>query len=254
MKDNLAITFVLPVLNETDSFRQTVETIVRLAGDHTHELLVVIADRTEPECLQLIEELQNECSHTIRVHKQTLPRLGGAMREAFEVANGSHIMLMATDLETDPELIPTFIETMQQQNCDIVAASRWLGGGGFDGYGRMKQLLNFLFQKFFGLLYWTRMTDLTYAYRLYRREVLQGIAWEEMGHPLLLECLLKPLRLGARIIEIPCTWRIRTQGTSANSFWQMTTYVRIGIRTRLMSKQRLRPSPDEPLATTAQNQ
>lgn len=240
MPEKIEITFVLPVLNETESLKQTADTIVRLAGEHVRELLIVVADRTEPESLRIAEELKRQYPETIRIHQQQLPRLGGAMREAFALAQGTHLMLMATDLETDPDLIPTFIETMQREECDVVAGSRWLGAGGFEGYGRMKQFLNYLFQRGFGLLYRTRLTDLTYAYRLYRREVLTGIAWEELGHPFLLECLLKPLRLGARVIEIPCTWRSRQQGTSANSFWQMATYLRIAVRTKLMSSSRLR--------------
>jgi dolichol-phosphate mannosyltransferase len=127
---------------------------------------------------------------------------------------------------------------------DIVAASRWLPGGGFSGYGRTRQTLNRLFQLGCRLLYGTRLTDLTYAYRLYRREALLDIRWDELGHPFLLECLLKPLRLGARVIEIPCAWRPRSEGTSANSLWQMFAYVRTAVRIRLMGRRRLRPIVD----------
>ena len=200
MADNLAITFVLPVLNETDSLRTTAETIIRLAGKHVCELLIVTADRTTHESLRVAEQLQQEYPERIRVHRQRLPRLGGAMREAFELAAGSHVMLMASDLETDPELVPQFIEKMQEGRWDVVSGSRWLAGGGFEGYGRARLFLNWLFQRSFRWLYCAPLTDLTFAYRLYRREALQGIRWDELGHPFLLECLLKPLRLGARVV------------------------------------------------------
>jgi len=238
--ENLAITFVLPVLGETDSLRVTVETINRVAGDHLHEILIVVADRSTEEAMATARRLQQQQPDVIRIHQQQLPLLGGAIREAFERASGSHVMLMAADLETDPQVIPQFIERMQEGAWDIVAGSRWLPGGGFEGYGRMKMWLNRAFQCWLRLMYRVRLTDLTFAYRLYRREVLAGIRWEKLGFSFQLECLLKPLRLGARVAEVPCRWRSRRQGTSAGSFRQMCAYVPLALRIRLLPKSRLR--------------
>jgi len=147
---------------------------------------------------------------------------------------------MAADLETDPELIPSFIEKMQEGRWDIVAGSRWLPGGGFEGYGMVRVLLNRIFQRMLALLYNTRLTDLTYAYRLYRRETLDEIRWDELGHPFLLECLLKPLRLGARVAEVPCRWRRRTEGASAGSWRQTLRYLPVALRVRLSPRGRIR--------------
>ena len=238
--DALAITFVLPVLNETDSLRTTVEAIIRVAMDHLHEVLIVTAERSTDESLQTAQQLQRELPEVVRIHRQRLPRLGGAIREAFELAGGSQVMLMASDLETDPELIPRFVEKMQEGRWDVVCGSRWLSGGGFEGYGRARLLLNWGFQRCFRLLYHTRLTDLTFGYRLYRREVLEGIRWEELGHPFLLECLLKPLRLGARATEVPCRWRCRREGESAGSFRQMLQCVPLAVRVRLLRQDRIR--------------
>jgi len=240
----LLITFVVPVLRETDSLRTTVETIARVAADHLHEVLIVTAERSPDESLQAARQLQADFPEVVRIHTQRLPELGGAVREAFELASGSHVMLMASDLETDPELIPRFIEKMQEGRWDIVCGSRWITGGGFDGYGCVRLLSNWLFQRCFRLLYHGRLTDLTFAYRLYRREVLQGIRWEEVGYPFLLECLLKPLRLGARAAEVPCHWRCRREGRSAGSFRQMLQYAPLAVRVRLMRRDRIRSEID----------
>jgi len=238
--ESLDITFILPVLNETDALRTTVETIERLAGEHVAEILIVVADRTTGDAMQTAEHLRRQRPEVVRIHRQNLPRLGGALRDAFEAARGRHLMLMASDLETDPERIPDFIAAMGRGDCDVVAASRWLPGGGFDGYGRLRVVLNWIFQQALRCLYLTRLTDLTFAYRLYRREALSGIRWEQLGHPFLLECLLKPMRLGARVAEIPCRWRCRDEGDSAGSFRQMLCYVPLALRIRFCAKRRIR--------------
>jgi len=240
MDKSLRITFILPVLNETYSLQQTVDTIFILAASELHEVLIVTAETTAKESLAVIETIEKERPTGIRVHRQGLPFLGGAMQEAFDIASGDHVMLMASDLETDPTLIPAFVETMQTGRWDIVAGSRWIKGGGFEGYSRTKLVLNYFFQKIFAILYNTEVTDLTFAYRLYRKPILEGILWEELKHPFLLECLLKPLRCGARVTEIPCRWRARTEGTSASMFAETFKYLRIALKTRLLPKSRLK--------------
>jgi len=239
MDNSLRITFILPVLNETYSLKETVDTIFALAASELHEVLIVTAERTTAETLGVIETIKKERPAGIRVHRQELPFLGGALQEAFHVATGDHIMMMAGDLETDPKMIPAFIEAMKAGCWDIVAGSRWIKGGGFEGYSRVKLVLNYFFQKIFRILYNTKVTDLTFAYRLYRKPILEGIVWEELKHPFLLESLLKPLRCGARITEIPCKWRARTEGTSANMFAETFKYLRVALKARFVSRRRL---------------
>lgn len=231
---SLRISFLLPVMNETYLLEQTVTGILKAAPDDVEEILIVTADRTTPEAMAVVQRLMAVHPGLIWHHRQTLPFLGGAMQEAFSLAKGDHVMLMSSDMETDPAVIPQFIVRMREGNSDIVAASRWIRGGGFTGYSTVKWLLNWGFQQVFRWLYWCQVTDLTYAYRLYKRDVLAGIRWEELKHPFLLESLLKPLRLGARLAEVPALWRARTEGTSGNSLWATFKYLRIATRVRFM--------------------
>ena len=234
----LSISFIVPVIDEATALHTTVETIFNLAGETVREVLIVAAECTTPASWHIIDELVSKHQGRVWVHRQGLPGIGGAFREAFGLARGQYIMLMASDLETDPKLIPDFIKRMERGDCDVVVASRWLTGGGFEGYGLIKVVLNWGFQRIFRVLYGVKLTDLTFAYRLHRRETLEGIEWEETKHPFLLECLLKPLRLGYKIVEIPCGWKKRTEGESHGSVWQMFKYVSLAVRVRFMNIKR----------------
>jgi glycosyltransferase involved in cell wall biosynthesis len=240
--EKLAITFILPVRDETESLKTTVRTIADLAKDHLEEILIVTGDCSHPESLQAVEQLQDDLPGLVRTCRQRLPGMGGAVREAFQQAAGTHLLLMAADLETDPNCVPQLIEKMQEGCWDIVAGSRWLPGGGLEGYGLLRTRLNALFQRGLRLLYRTDLTDLTFAYRLYRREVLEGIRWEALGHPFLLECLLKPLRLGARVAETPCRWRRRPEGVSGAGLAEMLCYAPLAVRVRWMRPEQIRPA------------
>jgi hypothetical protein len=65
---------------------------------------------------------------------------------------------------------------------------------------------------------------------------VQSIRWEELRHAFLFETLVKPLRLGIHVIEIPCGWKARIEGKSWNSFFLNFVYFRTGLRTRFASR------------------
>jgi glycosyltransferase involved in cell wall biosynthesis len=227
-----SVSVILPVIDEADALRRTAEIVRRQAGDALRELLIVTCGRTTPEALAEAARIQREGGDSIVVHRQKLPYLGGALREAFELARGSHVLMMSSDLETDPGLVGALIARARSRPAEIVAASRWLEGGGFHGYSKAKLACNWLFQRFFSRLYGCGLTDMTYAYRLYPAGLMRSIRWEELRHPFLFESLVKPLRLGVRVSEIPAIWRARESGRSSNTFLGNFSYIRVGFAAR----------------------
>jgi hypothetical protein len=216
-------------MNETWSLEQTVAVLTEENGQRLCEILIVTSPRTSGESLAMVDRVARRHPSLVRVHRQTLPYLGGALREAFGLARGEATLMMASDLETDPRVVRSMIETMDRGGWDIVAASRWLTGHGFSGYGLVKRVCNRIFQRFFATLYRVPLTDLTYGFRLYRTTVLQGIMWQEVKHAFLFEALVKPLRLGCRITEVPALWEPRREGTSHNMLSAYAGYFRIGL-------------------------
>ncbi len=236
-----SVTIVLPVQDETYSLTQTIDSIIQSSRPYLHEILIIVSTHTSLASLAAIEALACRFGSLIVIHRQSLPYLGGALREAFDLARGSHVILMASDLETDPNLVPAMIDKARQSPDSIVTINRWCGG--FVGYNPIKLLANAVFQRLFSLLYWTDLSDLTYAYRIFPTKLVQAIKWTELGHPFLFETILKPLRLGVPIIEIPGRWRARTEGVSHNPFMRNFKYIRVGLRIRFMnSSQILRSS------------
>jgi glycosyltransferase involved in cell wall biosynthesis len=234
----MTVTAILPVTDETTSLRKTVEVLLAENRREISEILIVACQRTTPAAWAVAEELGREHAGLIQVRLQQRPFLGGAMRDAFEWASGSHVLMMASDLETDPATVKELI-AKARDGYDIVTATRWKSESGFRGYSPLKRLLNGIFQTMFRVLYSTTLSDLTYGFRIFKREWVKTIAWEELRHPFLLETMLKPLRLGARVVEIPSVWRARTEGESHNPFWGNFVYFRVAFKTRFSSKRRL---------------
>jgi glycosyltransferase involved in cell wall biosynthesis len=238
----MRLSIILPATDETFSLAETVEKIHALLPSHTIECLIVTHPKlTTERCRETIEKLSTTYGHSINTFDQKRRGIGGAFQDAIERAVGEIIVMMASDLETDPVVIPRMLEALAR-GYDITATSRWHGGARFSGYNPLKLVLNFFFQHFFRILFWTHLTDLTYAYRAYRANVLKAIQWEETGFPFLFESILKPLRLGYRVAEVEAPWRARTEGVSHNSFIQTAFYTWLGIRVRFQRVSQMRYS------------
>lgn len=233
------VSVILPVMNETYSLVETVDQILRHSKEDVSNFIIVVAERTTKEALCAIDQLIARHGSLIILHHQKMPFIGGAMREAFALVESSHAIMMASDLETDPNLVPILISQSKLFPQKIVTVTRWIKGGGFQDYSNIKLLANWMFQKIFSLLYWTNLTDMTYAYRIFPTTVLKSVNWQELRHPFLFETIIKPLRIGIEAIEIPGFWRARTEGESQNTFFRNFEYFRIGLKVRFMSKNKI---------------
>jgi glycosyltransferase involved in cell wall biosynthesis len=239
---NISVSIVLPAINETYSLQQTVEIILNVCQkEDLCEFLIVLCNKSTSECIKMAEDIKQQVNNSIpvEIYYQKQPFIGPAMREAFNLVKGTHVVMMSTDLETDPAIIPDFITQIKKYPEDIVTASRWIGDGRFNGYNTIKLIANFIFQKIISLLFLSKLTDLTYGYRIFPVPLVQSIRWEETKHPFFLETALKPLRLGVHIHEIPAQWKARTEGESQNSFFKNFDYFRTAFKVRCMKKNKI---------------
>lgn len=237
-------TVILPAVTETDSIDETATLLAESSDADICQVLVVVCERTTPATMARCEGLRAWFGDRVQIHNQRLPFLGGAMREAFDLATGSHVIMMATDLETDPRLVPAMIDIARRRPEVVVTASRWARGGGFSGYGRLRVAANWVFQRLTSLLYRTPLTDATFGYRLFPTAVVQSIDWEGSRHEFLLETVLKPLRLGVEVVEIPTFWTPRPDGESQNSLATQARYIRTLVTNRLASPDSFRRIPE----------
>lgn len=235
----ISLTVILPSMDETWSLRETVQRIEKTNHSDVLEYLIVVCKHTTRECRAVAEELGAALPDRVRILEQQLPFLGGAVRDAFDVAQGSHVVMMGSDLETDPATIPFMVAQAKRRRAAIVTATRWKGGLRFDGYGLLKLVLNRIFQGFFALLYGVELTDLTFAYRILPTDLVRSVRWEELKHPFLFETIVKPLQLGVEVIEVPSFWQNRREGVTHNTFLTNFLYFRTGLKTRFRSRRKL---------------
>jgi hypothetical protein len=224
--EDYRLSVVMPVYSETDTVRQTAQWLIQELGPKLHEILIIQSPNSSQASRAVCRRLTEDYAQ-VRLHIQREnPGLGRAVREGFALASGNLVLMIDSDGEMEIETVPRMFAEMARGGHAMVAASRWLPGGGFSGYSRLKYYLNWCFQQLFRWLFWTPLHDLTYGFKLIRAELVHGIDWQGMLHEIACETTLKPIRLGASVAEVPSKWTARTQGVSKNTFWRNFRYVR----------------------------
>jgi glycosyltransferase involved in cell wall biosynthesis len=210
------LSIIVPVYSETVSVMETLERLFKNDRGYIEEIILIISPKSSQACLDICRQAALDFKQVRFIIQGHNPGVGWAIRERFEAAQGTHCVIMAADLETQPETVDRMFSTLKETGCDVVSASRWQKGGGFEGYGCFRMYINYLFQRLLMFLFKTPISDLTLAFKLYRRDLLKNMRLDSTGSELPLEIILKIIKLGARIEEVPTTWIKRAEGQSKN--------------------------------------
>lgn len=117
---------ILCAYNEGDVIEKTIHRVdcaMRRTGLN-YEIIVVddgSLDDTKEKVINYKD--RNGKSHLEVVSYQKNVGKGNAVKAGFELARGDFIVVMDSDLDVDPEQIPSYIEALK--NSDVVVASKW---------------------------------------------------------------------------------------------------------------------------------
>ena len=239
-KKNFKFDVFLPVIDETISLIKTVEIIEKTSSKYISKYLIVVSkELTTKNSLNTIIFLKKKYKKKIKLIYQKEKYIGGALKSAIENIKSSHFILMASDLETNPKDVIRMINRSEENPKKIITANRWLKKNSFEGYNIFKLILNKIFQLFFSILFSVKLSDLTFAYRIYPSNLIKKLNLKEKKHPILLETMLIPIKLEVKFVEIPSKWKKRIEGKSNNSFFKNFYYISAGLRIFFLKKKNL---------------
>lgn len=219
----MKLSVVIPAHNEEGCIEGTVRGLhARLhAEDIDHEILVVndnSSDRTE----EILRFLQREIG-SVRYVNNTPPHgFGFAVRCGLDHFTGDAVAVYMADASDRPEDLVRFYRTMVREDVDCVFGSRFIRGGRTHDYPGLKLALNRAANTFIQLLFGLRYNDVTNAFKLYRRHVIDG-ARPLLSHHfnLTVELPLKAIVRGFSYRVVPNDWINRKAGKSKLSIEEM---------------------------------
>jgi dolichol-phosphate mannosyltransferase len=211
---------ILPTYNEADNIRSISAAILASLPGAT--LLVV--DDGSPDGTGSIADELSAADPRIRVrHRPAKQGLGRAYLDGFAVAlagGASTIVQMDADWSHDPATLPALIGPVVDGTSDLVIGSRYTAGGGVVDWGLGRRLISRGGSVFARSVLRLGPNDLTGGFKAWRAPTLAAIPFGGVhagGYVFQIEMTFRASRGGARIREVPITFRDRRVGQSKMS-------------------------------------
>ncbi len=228
------LSVVIPVYNE----RQFIEEILRRVQVADFEKEVIVVDDCSRdgtrELLQSMHQLQTAGVReteilggrarlrldSIRFIFQDQNRgKGAALRRGFAEASGEIVLVQDADLEYDPQDYPKLLQPILDGRADVVYGSRFLGGP-----QRVLYFWHYVANKFLTLLSDMltnlKLSDMETCYKVFRREVLQGIRLKSDRFGFEPEITAKIAKGRWRVYEVPISYSGRTYEEGKKIGWR----------------------------------
>ena len=211
---------VLPTYNERENLPGIAEAILAAMPGAT---LLVVDDNSPDGTGQLADELA-ATDRRIRVrHRSAKQGLGRAYLDGFGVAlagGASAVVQMDADWSHDPAVLPSLVAPIEDDRADLVIGSRYTAGGGVVDWGLGRRVISRGGSLFARIVLGLRPNDLTGGFKAWRGPTLASIPFDDIhagGYVFQIEMTFRASRRGARIIEVPITFRDRRVGQSKMS-------------------------------------
>jgi dolichol-phosphate mannosyltransferase len=200
------LSVVVPVLNERQNLEELLPRLGRVLEQLRCSWEVVVVDGGSEDGTPATAERLGA-----RVLAQQSPGYGGALREGFAATRGRHVLTLDADLSHDPDFIVKLWR--ERENAELVIASRYVRGGvAIMPLGR--KILSRALNRFFAAGLGLPVRDLSSGFRLYRKDILEGLAIEGRNFDVLEDVLVKVYAAGWRVHEVPFTYFPRDRGSS----------------------------------------
>ena len=199
---NLSV--VIPVYNEADNIS---EILKRVQAQKLANEIVVVDDGSTDGTRDVLKNLNGKKKVRVILHERNQGK-GAAVMTGIRASVGDLLLIQDADLEYDPRDYPALLKPINEGIAEVVYGSRFLGGPRRVAmYWHM--IANRLLTSMTNILYDTILTDMETGYKVFRRDVIDGIKIRAKRFDFEPEFTAKVLKRHHRIFEVPITFNPR---------------------------------------------
>jgi glycosyltransferase involved in cell wall biosynthesis len=218
------LSIVIPAYNEGNTIHRILNKVkaVVLDGNIQKEVIIVndcSKDNTE-EAILSYQAANPELPITYYKHEVNQGK-GAALHTGIKKATGDYVIIQDADLEYDPEEYNIVLKPLLNGFADVVYGSRFIGGNPhrilFFWHSIGNKWLTVLSNMFTNL----NLTDMETCYKIFRREIIQGIDLEEKRFGFEPEVTAKISRIPKiRVYEVGISYYGRTYEEGKKIGWK----------------------------------
>jgi glycosyltransferase involved in cell wall biosynthesis len=202
---NLSI--IIPVYNEAENIGEILKRVQSSKLAKEIQEIIVVDDGSKDGTRAILQGLDGKKKVRIILHERNQGK-GAAVVTGMKAARGDVLLIQDADLEYDPRDYPTLLQPIQEGLADVVYGSRFLGAPHrvtMFWHLIANRLLTFMTN----ILYNTILTDMETGYKVFRREVIEGMTIRAKHFDFEPEFTAKVLKRKNRIFEVPISFNPR---------------------------------------------
>ena len=231
------LSIILPTYNERDNIVDLVEAIQVELNDFDFSYEILVMDDSSPDgTADFVRETYDlgaadERGEWVAIDKRSLIRLhvrtqdkglAKSIRDGLERAKGDTLIVMDTDFNHGPDMIPQMVDLLRYY--DLVIGSRYIMGGGMEDIWRYRASL--LYNIFIRVLFFTRIQDHLSGYFAIRRERLFELdfLFDRIFYgygDYFIRLLMLAWRNHWSMLEVPVFYVLRRHGESKTGLWRV---------------------------------
>jgi dolichol-phosphate mannosyltransferase len=217
IQKNPQVSIILPTYNESQNIVQILQLIQKNIPKGIHTETIVVDDNSPDGTGKIVEDyifnIKKIAENTIDViHRKAKDGLSSAILNGIQNAKGETIVVMDSDFSHPPQIIPKMIEAFKQYQCDLVVASRYITGGGIEGWTVKRKLMSKIATLIAKNGLGIKTKDPMSGFFAFKKNIIKELNFDAIGYKILLEMLVKTKDI--KILEIPYTFENRKFGSS----------------------------------------
>ncbi len=196
----LDLSVIMPVYNEEDTLEEIVQRVrkVGLASE-----IVIVDDGSRDRTREILSKLEDLPEVRIILHEKNQGK-GAAVVTGMRAARGDLMIVQDADLEYDPNDYHLLVPLFDSGDVDVVYGSR------FATKNSQAFLTQYVANRFLtimtNLLYGAKLTDMETCYKVFKREVVEGMTIHARRFDFEPEFTAKILKQKVRVKEVPISF------------------------------------------------
>jgi len=207
---------VIPTYNEIDNIEDFVNQIIKINVD-----ILIVDDNSPDGTGDLVQKLSENLSQVNLLKRSGKLGLGSAYRDGFKWGlNEGYKYLIEMDADFSHSFSDLNNILQNSNNFDVVIGSRYIPGGGSNGWDFKRKLLSSYANKLSKVLLRSKINDMTSGFRSYSSEALNEINYfstKSDGYSFQIEMTIRSIEKKLSIKEVPIIFTERSLGNSKMS-------------------------------------
>ena len=211
----MKLSVIIPAYNEERSIALLLDKVIEARlPDGVDKEILVINDGSTDGTVRIVDQYVKESS-VLLFHQENAGKTAAVLKGVKE-SSGDIILIQDADLEYDPAQYAQLLDPILDGKSSIVYGSRFMGT--IQNMRFPNRLANIMTNLTLNMIYGTKLTDNNTCYKVFKKNVLDGITITSSHFGFDCEVTVKWLKRGIPIYEVPIRYvgRTKAEGKKVN--------------------------------------